>query len=110
MKPINGSGFSSVRERFETSSTGISGLVGGSVTPHYENNGLASGGLEGTAGRSKSKWNVAHTLTSGGRKASNSHVGNPITSQLGNSGSEGVTPRMQNGLNMIGNKSKLHSL
>lgn len=50
---------------------------------------------------SKAKWNGNNTLTQGGRKASNSHVGNPIDTS---------TPRIANGLNLIGNKSKLHSL
>jgi hypothetical protein len=116
-------GFSSVREqnRFD-----------GTMTPHNDNgynggvgNGSFSGnGIRGlgspdngsvNSGRSKQKWNGQSALPNNNtsnilgdlhsRKTSNSHVGNPISNDP-----MGVTPRMQNGLNLIGNKSKLHSL
>lgn len=103
-------GFSSVREpaRFD-----------GTMTPLNDSGYGAQNGLRGlgspdnntsvNSGRQKSKWTgqnnngVLGDLHS--RKASNSHVSDPI-----NPDAIGVTPRLQNSLNMIGNKSKLHSL
>lgn len=100
-KVSGGGGFSSVRERFEnTANTG-------NMTPLYDSN--AQEGMNNMANRSKSKWTSGNgfaNMGTGNRKSSNSHVGNPMSPDT----SSHVTPRLNNNLNLIGNKSKLHSL
>lgn len=96
-----------MRERFE----GGGAPSGGTITPNnYESFHGSIGSPGEGAARQKSnnnKWSGVN-LTTNNRKASNSHVGNPIVSS--ESLNQGVTPRLSNGLNLIGNKSKLHSL
>lgn len=65
-----GGGYQSVRERFEN----------GIITPHLDSN---VGSPENGARAKNAKWTGSNPLSSqgaAGRKASNSHVGNPLPS------------------------------